>query len=33
MGIYAVTEQQVLEKTVNFLKWAPERLGGGGRKK
>lgn len=30
---YNVTENQVVEATANYLKWAPERKDGGGRKK
>lgn len=33
MNMYGVTESQVVAKVVNYLKWAPERVGGGGRKK
>uniref|UniRef100_A0A8W8MPP0 Uncharacterized protein n=1 Tax=Magallana gigas TaxID=29159 RepID=A0A8W8MPP0_MAGGI len=33
MRNYNVTENQVVEATANYLKWAPERKDGGGRKK
>lgn len=33
MRNYNVTESQVVEATANYLKWAPERKDGGGRKK
>ncbi|XP_071139292.1 uncharacterized protein [Mytilus edulis] len=33
MTKYGVTEQEVSEKAANYLKWAPDRRGGGGRKK
>lgn len=33
MITYNVTENQVVEAVANYLKWAPERKDGGGRKK
>lgn len=33
MRIYNITENQVVVATANYLKWAPERKDGGGRKK
>lgn len=32
MRTYNVTENQVVEAVANYLKWAPERKDGGGRK-
>ena len=29
MRTYGVTEHNIMEKIANFLKWAPERAGGG----
>jgi hypothetical protein len=32
MRTYGVTEHNIMENIANFLKWAPERAGGGSRR-